>query len=185
MARAIKETHENAGGTRPEFCPSCERYIGPVSVCPYCDADAAVPRAMRVIKVSAVLLASAGLALLFVMSRSKDVPEVKVSELTPLMNFGSVQVSGTVSRNPFIGREKGEIDYISFLLDDGTGRVRVQVYGLTAKELSEAGMIPRQGQQLRAAGSLNVSGEGDVKLRLRSVGDLEPIAPGSEERGGK
>lgn len=184
MARVSRKVHADTNGVRPDFCPSCERYIGPVSICPYCEADAAVPRAMRVIKISAILLATAGLAMLFVMARSKGVPEVKASDLTPLMNFASVQVSGTVTRDAFVGRDKGEIDYISFLLDDGTGRVRVQAYGPTAKELSEAGIIPRRGQKLKAAGSLNVTSEGNAKLRLRTVVDLEPVGTGPEDKAG-
>lgn len=167
--------HPHSGSVRkgPEFCPSCERYIGPVSVCPYCDADAAVPRAMKVIKLSAIFLAFVGLTLLLVMARTRDVPVVRVSELTPLMNFGSVQLSGTVQRDAYVAREEGQVDYVSFLLDDGTGHVRVQVYGATAKELSDAGNIPRKGQKLVVVGSLNVSGEGRARLRLRTVDDLE------------
>lgn len=44
-------------------CPACGRYIGRATVCPYCDVDVPVPRRLRLIRISALVLAVAGLLL--------------------------------------------------------------------------------------------------------------------------
>lgn len=58
-------------------CPACKRYIGRATVCPYCDVDIPVPRRVRLIRISAFVLACGGLLLLWLtatgMSTSRHV----------------------------------------------------------------------------------------------------------------
>lgn len=157
-------------------CPSCERFMGPAAVCPYCDADSRHHPFVRRIRYSALFLALAGLVLLYVMARHRDTPLVRVGQINPAMNFGCVRVNGTVSRRPYVSREADRVDYVSFLVDDGTGSLRVAAYRDVARVLEAADRLPTKGQSVEVSGVLTVSGDGDLRLRLRSPEHVKMIA---------
>ena len=151
----------------PAACPSCERYIGPVGRCPYCGSDANRPRAMRALRAAALTLAGVGLLFLYLMVTHREVPLVKIGNITPVMNYATVRVAGTVARTPYISRRDGKIDYLSFQLDDRTGSVRVSAEGETADALHSDGRTPGRGQHLEITGRLNVRADGRCRLRIQ------------------
>lgn len=155
------------------LCPSCNRFIGPVGTCPFCDADARRPLSLRVLRGACVLLAVAGATFLLLMVRNRDLPLVTAAEITPVMNFACVRVAGVVEREPYVSRRGGRVDYLSFLVNDGSGCVRVAAYGETARRLIDADGLPQKGASVDVSGSLRAGANGKIRLQLQAVGQLK------------
>jgi len=144
-----------------------------VNACPYCGADSAGNPVIRFLRYGSLLLALGGLCFLYFMSASREPAPTRVGDITPMMNFAHVRLDGTVERDAYIGRRNGRPDYLSFMIDDGTGRARVVAYDRTARTLIDEGRVPKTGQRLTVAGTLNVSADGLPRLRLVSAAQLE------------
>lgn len=154
-------------------CRACDRYIGAVNVCPYCDEQVVRPRPVRVLRLSALVLATGGLILLILIAGMRDLTTVQVGSLTSLMNHATVRICGTVERDPYVGHDdEGRIDYTSFRVHDGSGWIRVAAYDATARALADAGSIPSRGTRVAASGKLQFSGAGEPKLRLHDPSQL-------------
>jgi hypothetical protein len=156
----------------PQACPACERFIGPAAVCPYCGCDAAVSPAVRLLRLGAVLLATVGLAFLYLAARARDLPQVSADGLSPRMTHAAVSLAGTVQSKPYVATERGVVNYLSFRVHDGTGSVRVQAYDRVARELVAKTALPAKGQRVGVRGNLSVSGDGEARVRLRAAADL-------------
>lgn len=152
-------TRAGPNGAAPAMvgaCPVCERFIGPATVCPYCDETARRPITLKFLRRGSILLAVVGLALLYLMAANKDIPVVSISSVTPTMDHAYIRVVGTVDANARVGRRDGEVDYLSFIVDDGTGRLSVSAYDSRARELAARKCIPRKGDRVDVAGTLSV-----------------------------
>lgn len=163
------------------ICPSCERFIGPADICPYCNTDSAKKPVLRILRYAALLLGVVGLAFLYLMVTHRDLPVIKVGEITPMMNFAYVRVAGTVERDAYVVRKKGKVDYLSFSVDDGSGQLRVVAYRDVARALAEKGLVPERGTSVDVAGSLNVSAHGRIKLFLQDIGQLRFTSAGAKD----
>ena len=177
-------------GTPAAHCPSCERFIGPADVCPYCGANSAKPPLLRLLRYAALALALIGLFFLYLMARHRNMPVVKAGEISPMMNFATVRVVGKLARKPYTAYEDGQVDYLSFLVDDGSGKVRVQAYGDVARLLVASNLLPRVGTMVDVTGSIKVSAGKAPRLRLLSssqvrVGDEPAGKTGSSMGGGR
>ena len=168
-----------AGGTRQSdaLCPACDRFIGPESTCPYCATEARRAGTWRVLRVAALGLAIVGLVCLYGISILPDMAVVPIGEITPTMNFATVRVSGQVTRRPYIGRSHGEIDYVSFPVDDGTGTLRVAAHRNIARALQTDNRIPAQGSKVDVIGNLRISEGGRIMLYLHSAKQFLPGSP--------
>lgn len=155
------------------ICPSCERFIGPATTCPYCDADSRHAPFLRRLRYAALLLAILGLAALYLMARQQAVPAVEIRAITPMMNFAFVRITGTVVREPYVSHEGDRVDYASFLISDETGDLRVAAYREVARALVDGGRLPAKGDRVDVSGVLNVSGDGQVRLRLQTARHLQ------------
>jgi hypothetical protein len=160
--------NRDAEDNRAAFCPSCERFIGPADVCPYCDADSARPPILRVLRWMAFVLAVGGLIFLYAAARAKEVSVVTISHITPMMNFAQVQIAGTVQKDAYVGRTNGAVDYVSFIVNDGSGELRVVAYDSVAKDLERKSLIPRKGDIVEVHGSLTATADNKPKLRIIS-----------------
>lgn len=154
------------------LCPSCERFIGPIDVCPYCGADSARLPILRHLRRAALLLAVLGLAALYCFARHSHPPMVKMSAISPAMNFAVVRVSGQVSGAARFFREGEEVDHVEFSVGDGTNRVRVVAEGTVARALAANGGVPDAGEWVDVTGTLNVSAEAPPRLRLYADGQV-------------
>lgn len=163
-------------GTPSPLCPSCDRYIGPSGICPYCNASATKSPMLRTIRVTAILLATAGLALLYAAARHSSPPLVRISEITPVMNFAHIRVVGTINRKTYISTDRA---YVGFTVDDGSGHLRVAAYRDVARALVEEARLPTAGDRVEVRGSLSVTAEDEPKLYLKAADHLM-INPGSE-----
>ena len=161
---------------RGDLCPSCERFIGPADRCPYCGEASAKSPFIRGLRIAALVLAVLGLALLFRMASQRELPVQAVGAVNPMMNFAFVRVIGTVRYDARVIERGGTVDYVSFPVDDGTGRIRVQVYARAAQRLVAEDRVPRRGQVVDVAGSLNISAEGMPRLRLATPAQLKVLS---------
>ena len=166
------------------ICPSCERFIGPASTCPYCEADSAQPPVWRILRYSALFLSLVGLVFLYLMARFREIPVIRIVDVNPMMNFGQVRVVGEVARNPFVSKDKADPDYVSFLVDDGSGQLRVAAYREVARDLLASNAVPRKGTTVDVTGSLNVAADGNHKLRLQSAAQLRVCTDAVPRRAG-
>jgi DNA/RNA endonuclease YhcR with UshA esterase domain len=137
-------------------CPSCNRFVGVHTTCPYCGAAIYKRISIRIFKYSALAIAFIGLILLYFAARVVETKVIKVKDIVPSMSFAYVRVQGTVYYAPRIyeGSES-----LSFTVDDGTDRIRVTAYGAVMKELIQLGKIPNVGDRIDVAGQLQVREE--------------------------
>jgi DNA/RNA endonuclease YhcR with UshA esterase domain len=126
------------------------------------------PLRVRVLQYASLVLALAGLVLLYLFSINRDIPVVKVGEITPAMNFAYVRIIGEVTRDACIFKSGGLV----FNVKDGSGEIAVMGGRSQAAALTAAGKLPRCGDRIEVAGSLSVSADEDAKLRLQSAGQL-------------
>jgi hypothetical protein len=177
--------NRDAGGNRTAFCPSCERFIGPADVCPYCDADSARPPILRFLRRTALVLAIAGLGLFYLAAVAKEVPVTRISSITPMMNFARVQVAGAVREDAYVRERTGVVDSVSFVLDDGSGELRVVAYNNVARNLRDDRLVPRKGDVVEVNGTLDATADAKPKLRIISAAGVHIRQAGKDapERG--
>jgi hypothetical protein len=159
----------NPGG-ETACCPACDRFIGPVNVCPYCSAEVSQVRpVLRALRRSAIVLAAAGMFFLHAVATRTQPEPAAVGNVVPAMNFALVCVTGTAERRGYVGRNN---DYVSFRIADGTGSLRVTAYGRVARDIIEEGLVPAKGDRLEVVGNLNISAGSDARIILADVSRL-------------
>ncbi len=145
-------------------CPSCGRFVGAVTKCPYCGAKVSKRMSLTATRWAAVLLATIGLFLLYLMAKNREIPVVQLGKIEPTWNFGLIRVEGTVATDarPFkSGRG------MSFNVDDGTGRMVVFTTERQMEALKEMNMVPKAGDRIAFDAQLNIS---DDKSNLKISG---------------
>ena len=118
-------------------CKACGRFQGAALPCPYCGwvaDDAALRRRLRLV---AVGLALCGLALLYTMARLRPSEQVAIGSIGPRMQYASVRVCGTVTRKPYVSGHSNGVDYVSLLINDGSGSLRAMARGPVAGAIVE------------------------------------------------
>jgi len=148
-------------------CESCGRFVGALTRCPHCGARVEKRISVRACRYAAVLLATVGLFLLYLMAINKEIQVIKIDAITPMMNFAYVRIVGDVVSDPRIFEKAGRVDSLRFNVSDGTGEILVQAYRAIAKNLIAEGKVPRLGDSVDIIGSLSVSQDRMV-LRLQS-----------------
>jgi DNA/RNA endonuclease YhcR with UshA esterase domain len=126
------------------------------------------PLRVRVLQFASIVLAVAGLILLYLYSVNRDIPVVKVAQISPTMNFAYVRINGIVSRDAYIFQSGG----IVFDLNDGSGEIAVMGGRAQAEALEKENRLPKRGDRVEVAGSLSVSADQEVKLRMQSAAQL-------------
>ncbi len=149
-------------------CPSCGRFVGPYTTCPYCGAKLGGRISVRAVKIAAILLATVGLLALWWLARRMDIPTVSAADALGTMNMAYVRVQGRVTRSLSYDPASG---YLAFWLDDGTGEVRVSSYRDVTQALLAAGKVPALGDDVTVAGTLRIR-EDYVSLTLNAAGHL-------------
>ena len=149
-------------------CPSCGRFVGAITKCPYCGAKVEKRMSLVAIRWAAVLLSTIGLLLLFLMAKHREIPVVMIGDIEPTMNFGQIRVVGTVDGDARTFRNGG----MGFNVSDGTGTMMVFVSQKQAKDLVGMNLVPRAGDAIDFAGGLNVSDD-QASMRLLSTRHLK------------
>ncbi len=154
-------------------CPSCGRFVGPHTRCPYCGARIEGRIALRTIKIVAILLAVVGLLGLWLYARTVDIPTLRIADAQATTNMAYVRVEGTVVRSLSFDPESR---YLAFWLDDGSGELRVSIYRSVTEALLAQQKIPALGDHVRVAGTLRVR-EDYVSLTVNAADHLEIERP--------
>ncbi|MGD8627403.1 MAG: hypothetical protein PVJ34_22915, partial [Anaerolineae bacterium] len=141
----------SAGGAGA--CPSCGRFVGPYDRCPHCGAHTQRRMAVRVWQYGSLLLAVAGLAILFLVAKRSEVPAVAIGDLAATMNWAYLRLEGIVSRQPAVDAEAGSL---RFWVWDGTGEMMVVAYRTEAQELLAGADLPVMGDAVTVEGTLRV-----------------------------
>lgn len=137
-------------------CPSCNRFVGVHTTCPYCGARIYKRMSVMLFKYGALAVAFIGLILLYLAARVVETKVIKVTNIIPSMSFAYVRVQGTVSFPP---RVYPETKSLSFTVDDGTGRISIKAYGAVTEELIRTEKLPKIGDWVDVAGQLQVREE--------------------------
>ncbi|KKK71645.1 hypothetical protein LCGC14_2911840, partial [marine sediment metagenome] len=136
--------------------PSCNRFVGVHTTCPYCGAKISKRMSVMLFKYGALAVAFIGLILLYLAARVVETKVIKVRDVIPSMSFAYVRVQGTV---PFQPRIYPETKSLSFTVDDGTGRISIKAYGAVTEELIRTDKLPKIGDWVDVAGQLQVKEE--------------------------
>ncbi|MCK5850778.1 MAG: OB-fold nucleic acid binding domain-containing protein [Kiritimatiellae bacterium] len=153
-------------------CSCCERFIGPIGICPYCGEAPVHNKMLSLLRRVSILLAFAGLVFLYLAARGNTFPVTDIGQITPMMNYAVVRVKGTVERHAYIARSNGQVDYLSFSLRDNSGKARVTAYGAVARTVEKERKTPQKGDYVDVTGSLRVGVDGRIKIYLRSAINL-------------
>jgi DNA/RNA endonuclease YhcR with UshA esterase domain len=150
-------------------CPSCGRFVGAITKCPYCGTKVEKRMSLVAIRWAAVLLSTIGLFLLFLMAKHREVPVVMLGNIQPTMNFGQIRVMGEVASDarPFRSGMG-----MSFNVSDGTGKIIVFVSKKQMDDMIARNLVPKAGDQVNFVGGLNISDE-ESSLRLLSVKEFQ------------
>ena len=152
-------------------CPSCGRFVGAVTKCPYCGAKVEKRMSLVAIRWAAVLLATVGLFLLFLMAKHRNIPVVKLGDVKPTMNFAQIRVEGVAESDARTFRTGGGM---GFNFTDGTGTIMVFISQKQAQEMVERNLVPKAGDQVSFAGGLNISDD-KSSMRLLSVDEFQLV----------
>jgi DNA/RNA endonuclease YhcR with UshA esterase domain len=126
------------------------------------------PLKIKFLRYASLVLAVAGLILLYLFSVNREIPLVRIGDVTPTMNFATVRMAGEVTRDAYVFQSGG----IVFDMKDGTGEITVMGGRVQTQALDAAGKLPRNGDRIEVAGSLSVSADQEPKLRIQSVDQL-------------
>ena len=152
------------------FCPVCERYIGPVLVCTYCNSDTMHKQHLLWLRSASLAFAIIGLCGLGLMSYFSQYKRIDVVEIRPRMNSARIRISGTSNRRPYVSKDKsGKATYVSIPLYDGTGIINITAYNDIADHLVSARKLPGKGQQVHVFGTLDIRAGRIPRLNLRNT----------------
>ncbi len=126
------------------------------------------PVRIQILRYASLVLAFAGLILLYLYSINRDIPTVRISKITPTMNFATVRVVGNVSRDAYIFNSGGVV----FNLHDGSGEIAILGGRAQAEALRQIGNLPRRGDRVEVIGSLSTGADQEVKLRMHSADQM-------------
>ena len=164
-------------------CGCCGRFIGPELTCPYCGADAERRAPLRLLRVLAVALAVGGLLALGWQARLTPVPLVRAVDVRPGMATANVRMAGTAATAPRTIDDHGQPDFVSFDLDDGSGRVTVAASRDVARALvGNAAALPRRGDHVEVCGRLSLTPDRRPRLYLDDPAHLRVAAAPQEPR---
>lgn len=136
------------------LCPSCGKFVGAYTRCPYCGCEHKHRMSIRFFRSFALAVSITGLFLIWIAARGVKAPLVKVKDIGPMNSFAYVRIEGENTRTSAYP-DGG----VGFVLDDGTGTIRVQAYADTGRALAAMGRVPGPGERVSAEGTIQFTGE--------------------------
>lgn len=147
-------------------CPSCDRYIGAVFECPYCECEIPGNALIASLRVLAILFSAVGLSFYLFYARSAE-PKILFADAIDIgMKYAYVLVRGKVEAKPTVTEAGGKADYIAFTIRDGTGSMRIIASGRVATKIKDEKKIPMRGQAVEVAGTVDFSLYGSPRILL-------------------
>jgi len=99
------------------------------------------------------VLATVGLAVLWLAATRAEVPLIQIGQAGATMNMAYVRLEGHCTRAPTYDPES---DYLSFWIEDDTGEIRISAYRAETRRIIEQGRVPALGDLVEVAGTLRV-----------------------------
>jgi DNA/RNA endonuclease YhcR with UshA esterase domain len=153
------------------ICPSCGKFVGAYTRCPYCGAEHKHRISIRFFRIFSITVAIGGLFLIWLAARGIKAPLLKIEDIKPLHSFAYVRVEGENMRT-----FTADDGMVSFTIDDGTGELRIRAYPGTGKALIKMGRVPVAGDRVSVEGTLQFRG-GDYVQMLVNVPEKVKIEP--------
>lgn len=132
------------------ICPSCGKFVGAYTRCPYCGSEHKHRFSIRFFRIFALAVSIGGLFLIWLAARGIRAPLMLVKDIGPMNSFAYVRVEGETVRT-----RTYDDGGVSFWVDDGTGTLMVRAYADTGKALADQKRIPAAGDRVSAEGTLN------------------------------
>ena len=140
-------------------CPHCGQFVGPASRCAHCGMRIEKRMGLRFLRTMAVVVAVGGLFLLHLYAAHSELPLVEIGDISPVMNFASVRIAGTLESDA----RKLRSGSVFYVINDGTGTLPVFLNPIPE------GRLPRTGTRVVATGSLSIAAGNKVRMRAQSV----------------
>ena len=134
-------------------CPSCGRDPGSHDTCPYCGADLKRRILIRNFGLGSIIVAIAGLIVLWLFATHAPIAYVKISEVQSTFNYAYVQIDGMITRGPSYNPDSQSL---TVWVRDDTGELMVSAFRTTAQELIDADKVPAPGDTVSIQGTLRV-----------------------------
>ena len=170
--RYQKETH----------CPSCGRFTGVYTRCPYCQALVEKRLSVRAFKIIAILTSTVGLILLLFYAKNVQTPLVNINELGPLSNFAHVRVQGRVEKSFGIHEKWGSLYFI--IAQGGEGdeerTIKVSAYSKVAATIDKNHLVPVKGDIVSVEGQVRFS-KNEPSLLINAPEHIYYIKRANEE----
>lgn len=142
------------------MCPSCGRFVGTYTRCPYCQALTQKRLSIRIFKYISVLTSTFGLLLLLFFARNIKTQKVNIADLGPLSNFAHVRIEGVVTKSYGLHPKWKSL---AFVVAQGRGEkrktIRISAYSKTAKKIAKEGKIPNEGDLISVEGQVRFQKE--------------------------
>ncbi len=164
---------DNMQNLRYGFCFACDRFIATSPKCPYCGERAVLPKSLLWLRRSAWCIALFGLLFLWIATRNHIPERVFAADVSSEMNYARIQIKGCLVRTPYIRKENNRVRYVSFLLNDNTGTVRV----ILRNDVAENAYIPQKGEFVKVTGTVTSRAGREHRLTLSSPEGLQPLTP--------
>lgn len=157
----LKENSSNVSFEEQRYqqethCPSCGRFSGIFTRCPYCQALIDKRLSIRIFKLIAIFTSTIGLMMLLFYAQHVETPEVKIKDLSPLSNFAHVRITGKVERSFGVHPQWGSLGFI--LKQEEKGKepftIRVSAYSKVAREMEKRNLIPARGDEVSVEGQV-------------------------------
>ena len=132
---------KSVGPKEEVICPKCRRYVGSLEKCPYCGARVPTRLSIRLLKWGGLAIAVFGVMFLYVDLHATHIivrePEtIKISEITPTMNFGNVYITGKATFVKYYDDTKFLGMYITDL-DNENSDLYIRAYDAETKRLMD------------------------------------------------
>ncbi len=148
-------------------CPHCGHYAGPATRCANCGMRLEKQMGLKALRRAALAVAIGGLFLLHLYATHRELPLVRIGDITPVMNFATVRVQGVLESDARTLRS-GSVLYV---IDDGTGTLPLFL------NRAPAGKLPRAGSRVAATGSLGVGASNKIRMSAQTVELLGTAGP--------
>lgn len=175
-------------------CPSCGRFVGTETRCPYCQTETNKRLSIRIFKIISVLISTVGLLMLLFYAQTIKTPEAKITELGPLTNFAHVRIVGYADRDASVSKwgtlsfnviqfynDKGElVTDINSIKGCEKKEIRVTAYKKVA-ELIKDEQMPRRDEEVEVEGQVRVQ-QGEASLLINAPEHINAIYDKTKER---
>ncbi|RKZ34615.1 hypothetical protein DRQ33_01770, partial [bacterium] len=138
------------------YCPSCGRYVGAYTTCPYCGASIGERVSVKFLKLFSLIFSILGVLILWWAAGNRMVPKIQAAEIDNRTNFAYARMKGVVTRSVSYDSVN---QTLSFPLDDETGAIWIKAYGAQAQEIYNSGRIPTPGDTVEVEGTVRMKGD--------------------------